>query len=326
MKFQFVKTLLVGSFFALGSIGLTACGDDSSSNAGDGESSSSAEPLILSSVSETSPLDEGSNFHVDVQADGKGGYILRLTGNLKTDSDEFETEGYEGDDRVYYNIDNLQFDVGDKDNNRVSLPVNLKPGASLGKESINLISVIDEIPLDQDATCGDKFTLYVTIFMSGDEEDTKQFAYTARLSDEFSIPCKVIESSSAAATCTEMVADTVVLSNKLGDGQYAINFATGTAESPSVTMVIEDGTPFFDAGAGVDIVREGSQETGVIPDKVCLENFSEAYNGKDNHMELEQMGWYLIKTSSGTYAVMIDSFMRQDDTRGDLTIIYFKKK
>ena len=328
MKFQFVKTLLLGSFFALGSIGLTACGGDSSSSADEGDSSSSAEPLVLSSVSETSPLDEGSKISVDVQADGKGGYILSLSGIIKTDSDEFETEGYEGDDRVYYVIDKLQFDVGDKNNNRVSLPVNLKPGASLGKENINLISVIDEIPLDQDATCGDKFTLYVTIFMSGDEEETKQFAYTARLSDEFSIPCKVIESSSAAATCTEMEKfGPVTLSNKLGDGQYAINFATGTAESPNVTMVIEDGVPFFDAGAGVEIVREGSQETGVIPEgKVCLENFSEAYNGKDSHMELEQMGWYLIKTSSGTYAVMIDSFMRQDETRGDLTIIYFKKK
>jgi hypothetical protein len=57
-----------------------------------------------------------------------------------------------------------------------------------------------------------------------------------------------------------------------------------------------------------------------------MESFSEAYNGKDNHMELEQMGWYLIKTASGTYAVMIDSFMKQDEAKGDLTIVYFKKK
>ena len=101
MKFQFVKTLLLGSFFALGSIGLTACGGDSSSSADEGDSSSSAEPLVLSSVSETSPLDEGSKISVDVQADGKGGYILSLSGIIKTDSDEFETEGYEGDDRVH---------------------------------------------------------------------------------------------------------------------------------------------------------------------------------------------------------------------------------
>lgn len=326
---KFAKKLFLYSVFALGTIGLTACGGDSSSSADEGDSSSSAEPLVLSSVSETSPLDKGSKINVEVQADGKGGYMLSLSGIIKTDSELFpDPEGYDGEDPVYYNIDNLQFDVGDKDGNRVSLPVALKPGASLGKESINLISVIDEIPLDQDATCGDKFTLYVTIFMSGDTEDTKQYAYTARLSAEFSVPCKVIESSSAAATCTEMEkVGPVTLSNKLGDSQFAINFATGTADNPDVTMVIEDGTPFFDAGTGVEIVREGSQETGVIPSgQVCMEGFSEAYNGKDNHMELEQMGWYLIKTASGTYAVMIDSFMRQDETRGDLTIVYFKKK
>ena len=326
---KFAKKLFLYSVFALGTIGLTACGGDSSSSADEGDSSSSAEPLVLSSVSETSPLDKGSKINVEVQADGKGGYMLSLSGIIKTDSELFpDPEGYDGEDPVYYNIDNLQFDVGDKDGNRVSLPVALKPGASLGKESINLISVIDEIPLDQDATCGDKFTLYVTIFMSGDTEDTKQYAYTARLSAEFSVPCKVIESSSAAATCTEMEkVGPVTLSNKLGDSQFAINFSTGTADNPDVTMVIEDGTPFFDAGTGVEIVREGSQETGVIPSgQVCMEGFSEAYNGKDNHMELEQMGWYLIKTASGTYAVMIDSFMRQDETRGDLTIIYFKKK
>lgn len=330
MKFQFVKSILACSVFALGSVALTACGGDSSSSADEGDSSSSAEPLVLSSVSETSPLDTaGSKVIAAATADGQGGYYLSLSGIIKTDSEMFpDPEGYDGEDPVYYNIDSLQFDVGDKDGNRVSLPVNLKQGASLGKESINLISVIDEIPLDQDATCGDKFTLYVTIFMSGDTEDTKQYAYTARLTGDFSIPCKVIESSSAAATCTEMEkVGPVTLSNKLGSSQDAINFATGTADSPDVTMTIEDGTPFFTASAGVEIVREGSQETGVIPEgQVCMESFSEAYNGKDNHMELEQMGWYLIKTASGTYAVMIDSFMKQDEAKGDLTIVYFKKK
>ena len=331
---KFAKKLFLYSVFALGTIGLTACGGDSSSSADEGDSSSSAEPLVLSSVSETSPLDKGSKLEVRVDGPDKdGNYQLSLSGIIKTDSEMFpDPEGYDGEDPVYYNIDNLQFDVGDKDGNRVSLPVALKPGASLGKESINLISVIDEIPLDQDATCGDKFTLYVTIFMSGDTEDTKQYAYTARLSAEFSVPCKVIESSSAAGTCTEMekvgprpelFRGRIAIVNR----EFAINFSTGTADNPDVTMVIEDGTPFFDAGTGVEIVREGSQETGVIPSgQVCMEGFSEAYNGKDNHMELEQMGWYLIKTASGTYAVMIDSFMRQDETRGDLTIIYFKKK
>ena len=330
MKFQFVKSILACSVFALGSVALTACGGDSSSSADEGDSSSSAEPLVLSSVSETSPLDAGSKVVAAATADGQGGYYLSLSGIIKTDSETFpDPEGYDGEDPVYYNIDSLQFDVGDKDGNRVSLPVNLKQGASLGKESINLISVIDEIPLDQDATCGDKFTLYVTIFMSGDTEDTKQYAYTARLTGDFSIPCKVIESSSSGEeVCTEMeLVKDVVISNKLGSDVPAINFATGTSENPDVTMIIEDRMPSFTASAGVKIIEEGSQESGVIPEgKVCLESFTEAYNGERNPMDLENMAWYLVKTASGTYPVMIVKFMAQDDTRGDLTISYFKKK
>lgn len=330
MKFQFVKSILVCSVFALGSAALTACGGDSSSSADEGDSSSSAEPLVLSSVSETSPLDKASNVVAEAKPDGNGGFYLSLTGSIKTDSESFpDPEGYSGEDPVYYNIDSLQFDVGDKDGNRVSLPVALKPGASLGKESINLISVIDEIPLDQDATCGDKFTLYVTIFMSGDTEDTKQYAYTARRTGDFSIPCKVIESSSSGEeVCTEMeLVKDVVISNRLGSDVPAINFATGTSENPDVTMSIEDQMPSFTASAGVKIIEEGSQESGVIPEgKVCLESFTEVYNGERNPMDLENMAWYLVKTASGTYPVMIVKFMAQDDTKGDLTISYFKKK
>ena len=329
MKFQFVKSILACSVFALGSVALTACGGDSSSSADEGDSSSSAEPLVLSSVSETSPLDAGSKVVAAATADGQGGYYLSLSGIIKTDSEMFpDPEGYDGEDPVYYNIDSLQFDVGDKDGNRVSLPVNLKQGASLGKESINLISVIDEIPLDQDATCGDKFTLYVTIFMSGDTEDTKQYAYTARLTGDFSIPCKVIESSSAAATCTEMeIVGNVALSNILGSDQYKLNFSTGTAENPDVTLSIVDGVPYFEASAGIKIIQEGSQESGVIPPApICLENFTEAYNGEHNPMELEDMAWYLVVTPTGTYPFMRGSFMSQGDTKGKVTITYFKKK
>ena len=328
MKFKFAKSLLLGTVFALGSLGLTACGGDSSSSAEETSSSSGVEELVLSSVSETSPLGAGSLVEANVTADGQGGYLLSVSGIIKTDNDAFETEGYDGDDRVYYLIDSLKFDVGDKAGNRVSLPVNLKPGASLGKENINLISVIDEIPLDQDANCGDKFTLYVTIFMSGDEEETNQFQYSARLSADFSIPCKVIESSSSAATCTEMEAvENVVLSNILGGDQSALNFATGTAENPDVTLSVSEGAPFFEASAGVKIIQEGSQKSGVIPEApVCFESFSEAYNGEHNPMELEDMAWYLVVTPSGTYPFMRGSFMSQGDSKGKVTITYFKKK
>ncbi len=336
MNFKFLKTFLAGSVFALGSIGLTACGDDSSSASDEGDSSSSAEKLVLSSVSETSPLDAGSKVVAAATADGQGGYILTLSGTIKTDNDGFDTDGYKGEDRVYYNIDSLHFDIGDKDGNRVNLPVPIDTGAfkNNADRGINLISAVNgEIVLNQDAIgCGD-FTLYITVFMSGEDEDTKQFAYTARVNGDegikFNLPCKVIESSSSGEeVCTEMeLVKDVVISNKLGSDVPAINFATGTSENPDVTMTIEDRMPSFTASADVKIIEEGSQESGVIPEgKVCLESFTEAYNGERNPMDLENMAWYLVKTASGTYPVMIVKFMALDDTRGDLTISYFKKK
>ena len=332
MKFQFVKTLLMGSIFALGSIGLTACGDDSSSNAKGGDSSSSgAQPLILSSVSETSPLDKGSNVIAMATADGQGGYDLSLNGTLKTDNDEFDTDGYDGEDRVYYNIDSLQFDIGDKDGNRVNLlvPINSAVFGNNADRGINLGTAVNgEIKLDQDAIGCGEFTLYVTIFMSGDAEDTKQFAYTARLETKFQLQCKVIESSSSAATCTEMeAAGDVTLSNIHGTDQFALNFSTGTADNPDITMSIVDRIPYFTASAGVRIIQEGSQKSGVIPQApICLENFTEAYNGEQNPMELEDMAWYLVITPTGTYPFMRGAFMAQDDTKGKVTITYYKKK
>lgn len=330
MKFQFVKSLLACSVFALGTMGLTACGGDSSSSADDEGPSSSAsgEPLILSSVSEVSPLAAGSHVEAAAMSDGKGGYYLSLKGNISTNSDEFDTEGYDGEDRVYYKIDSLKFDVSDKDGKRVALPVPLKPGSSFGKENISLISVIGDIPLNQDAACGDDFTFYVTIFMSGDEPDTEQFAYTARLQTNFTVPCKVIESSSAAAVCTEMEqVGPIVLSNKLGNSQNAINFSTGAMDAPDVTMTFEDGTAIFTASAGVTIAEEKNMESGVTPEgTVCMENFAEAYNGQKNPMPLEQMAWYLVTTSTGTYPVMINKWVTQSDIKGDVTITYYKKK
>jgi hypothetical protein len=331
MKFKFAKSLLLGSIFALGSLGLTACGGDSSSSAEEESSSSGAQPLILSSVSETSPLDKGSNISANATADGQGGYELSLSGIIKTDNDEFDTEGYDGDDRVYYNIDSLQFDIGDKDGNRVNLPVPINPGVfgNNADRGINLVTAINgEIKLNQDAIGCGEFTLYVTIFMSGDEEDTKQFQYSARMETKFNLQCKVIESSSAAATCTEMeVAGEVVLSNILGSDQSALNFSTGTTENPDVTLSIVDRIPYFQASAGVKIIQEGSQESGVIPTApICLENFTEAYNGEHNPMELEDMAWYLVVTPTGTYPFMRGSFLAQDDAKGKVTITYLKKK
>ena len=118
MKFKFAKSLLVGSLFALGFTGLTACGDDSGSNSTPDSSSSGEEKLVLDSVSAVSPLDEGSFIKAEARSDGKGGYNLHLEGDIRTNSDEFDTEKYDGEDRVYYNVDSLTFDIGRITDNR----------------------------------------------------------------------------------------------------------------------------------------------------------------------------------------------------------------
>jgi len=205
-----------------------------------------------------------------------------------------------------------------------------------GHDFVNLITAVDgEIHLDQEQLkgCGN-FVLYAKVYMSGDEEDTKQFKYTARLSTAFNLQCKVIESSSSAAVCTEMVADTVVLSNKVGGSLDRLNFATKTAENPDVILKIEERIPFFEAAANgvkigkVQTDKEKGIEDGVLPTKACLENFVVEYGGENRVAEdgLENMAWYLVTTSSASYPFMVDKFMAQDDTKGDLTIIYFKKK
>ena len=339
MKFKFVKTLLTGTLFALGTLGFTACGDDSGSNSSPDSSSSGKEKLVLDSVSKVSPLSTASWIEAEAVSDGQGGYNLRLKGDISTDSDEFDTEGYDGEDRVYYNIDSLRFDIGDKDGNRVNLSVPINPGAFVNNVDmgINLAKAVNgEIKLNQDSIGFGKFTLYVTIFMSGDEEDTKQFKYSARLSTTFELQQKVIESSSSAAACTEMVADTVVLSNKVGvgGGLESFNFSTGTKDNPDVTLKIEDRTPFLEPTTGVKLGKvqtdkEKGIEDGVLPTKACLENFVVEYGGEKRAAEdgLENMAWYLVTTSSGSYPFMVDKFMAQSDgAHGDLTIIYYKKK
>ena len=88
MNFKFLKTFLAGSVFALGSIGLTACGDDSSSASDEGDSSSSAEELVLSSVSEESPLAEGAAITANVAEDGHNGFYMTLQGILTINNED----------------------------------------------------------------------------------------------------------------------------------------------------------------------------------------------------------------------------------------------
>ncbi|MBR6379017.1 MAG: hypothetical protein IKS02_03505 [Fibrobacter sp.] len=342
MKFQFVKSLLLGSLFALGSIGLTACGDDSSS-AGDGDSSSSAEKLILSSVSETSPLAESSKIEAERIADGKGGFALRLTGSIATESDAFVTPNYEGEEQIEYQVDSLSFDVGriEKSGDTVrvgNLPVPVKSNFQFPKYQFSLVFAIDQIPLDQKVIgCGD-FVLYVTIYMSGDKEETKEYAFTARLMADFDLPCITeVSSSSVAEVCTQVDSVMTELSNISNQitAKQAINFNTGTTDNPHVTLSIGDGTGYLVAGNGVTFQQitsyDNSNGMWAAPTApVCLEKFTysasfdEPGNSSTKVEMRESTQWYMAITSDGNFPIR-PSRVQTAGSEGTIYFIYYKK-
>ena len=343
MKFQFVKSLLLGSLFALGSIGLTACGDDGSSAGDDGNSSSSAEKLVLSSVSETSPLAESSEIEAERIADGKGGFALRLTGSIATESDAFVTPNYEGEEQIEYQVDSLSFDVGriEKSGDTVrvgNLPVPVKSNFQFPKYQFSLVFAIDQIPLDQKAIgCGD-FVLYVTVYMSGDKEETKEYAFTARLMADFDLPCITeVSSSSVAEVCTQVDSVTTELSNISNQitAKQAINFNTGTADNPHVTLSIGDNTGYLVAGNGVTFQQitsyDNSSGMWAAPTApVCLEKFTysasfdEPENSSTKVEMRESTQWYMAITSDGNFPIR-PTRVQTAGSEGTIYFIYYKK-
>jgi hypothetical protein len=344
MKFKFVKSLLLGSLFALGSIGLTACGDDSSSAGDEGGSSSSAEKLVLSSVSETSPLAESSEIEATRIADGKGGFALTLTGSIATESDAFVTPNYEGEEQIEYQVDSLSFDVGriEKSGDTVkvgNLPVPVKKNFEFPKYQFSLVFAIDQIPLDQKTIgCGD-FVLYVTVYMSGDKEETKEYAFTARLMADFDLPCEVeVSSSSVAEVCTPVDSVTAELSNISNQitAKQAINFNTGTTDNPHVTLSIGDNTGYLVAASGVTFQQitsyDNSNGMWVAPtaNPVCLEKFSysasfdEDYNSATKVEMRESTQWYMAVTPDGNFPIR-PSRVQTAGSEGTIYFIYYKK-
>ena len=337
---NFMKNLFLGSVFALGSIGLTACGDDSSS-AGDGDSSSSAEELVLSSVSETSPLADFSEVEAERTADGKGGWVLKLTGNIATESDAFETPGYDGDP-ITYMVDSLSFDVGRKEDGKVirvgNLPVPVRSDFKFPKEQFNPLFAIDEIPLNQDSIGWGDFVLYITVYMSGSTEE-KTYAFTARLEAEFDLPkpAEVSSSSSVAEVCTQVDSVAVEFSNEYNKitAKQAINFATGAAENPHVTMSLEGGVGYLVAASGVTFQQIDSYDNSsgmwVAPaSPACLEKFSysprfdEEGNSATKVNMQESTQWYMVITADGNFPIR-PTRVQVNGSEGNISFIYYKK-
>ncbi len=331
---NFMKKLFLGSVFALGSIGLTACGDDSSS-AGDGDSSSSAEELVLSSVSETSPLADFSEVEAERTADGKGGWVLKLTGNIATESDAFETPGYNGDP-ITYMVDSLSFDVGRKEDGKVirvgNLPVPVRSTFKFPKEQFNPLFAIDEIPLNQDSIGWGDFVLYITVYMSGSAEE-KTYAFTARLEAEFDLPKPAeVSSSSVAEVCTQLtpVGDTLSNISTSVVKKFEINFAGGA--TAHATISFKDETGYLVAASGVsfkeitsyddEINSRGMFAPPAAP--VCLEKFTTG-NDSMNEIEMrENTRWYMAITPDGNFPIN-PVRLEASGTEGRMFLTYYKK-
>ena len=325
MNFKFLKTLLAGSVFALGSMALTACGGDSSSSSDENEGTSSAQEIILSSASETSPLNAASKIEAKTLADGKGGWELVLTGSLEIDPNYFP-EGGDDDVDYWFAFDSLSFivgKVGDDGKNYMVDSLIVKSKITFPVERVTMASSFDKISLNQDKIGCGKFVLFTWVYMSDDEEHA--FPRTALKETPFDLQCKAVEesSSSVATVCTVLERLEVDLSNVYDTDVHTLNVDGGT--DAQLTMVVEGGETYLQAGTGVTIYEEnGKLTSGIDPTDPCMEDMEAYESTATTKMAIELGMWYIVKTPQGTYPFR--AIAKPTEPTGVLTLVYFKKK
>ena len=313
---------------ALSIFALSACSDDTSSNADGEESSSSAAPISMSSASEVSPI-KMENLAANVMSDGAGGEMLKLNGSVSLDY-TFRVEDREDED-IFFNIDSMSFIAGHVDNGTVyESPLQVPMSTTFPTDRVTLGTSTSEVLLNSLEGCGD-FRVYVWAFASASDEGgidvSKVPTYSAVDSIDFKKACpkEEVSSSSVEAVCTEVAANEITLSNKLGTDQFAINLVTGSAENPHVTMEIVDNMAYLQASEGVEIWEEENQDFGLLPEApVCAEDFKTIFGTKTGRIELMGNTWLVVKTAEGSFPMMIGKVMYQDETRGSVIITYYK--
>ena len=315
--------LLAASMFAL-----SACSEDSTSNAEESTSSSSAAQIEMSSASEVSPV-VMDKLGADVMSDGQGGEMVQLKGTISLDYG-FRVEGRE-DDEIFFNIDSLRFIAGHVDNGTVyESPLQVPMTINFPTDRIALGTSTAKIQLAPLEGCGD-FRIYVWAYASASEEGgldvSKVPTYSSIDSVDFvkACPKEEVSSSSVEAVCTEVAATETTLSNMLGTDQYAINLVTGLAENPHLTLEIVDNMAYFQAAPGVEIWEEETQDFGLLPEgQVCVENFKTAFGSQTSRLELMGNMWFYIKTPEGNFPMMLGKVRYQDEKTGSVTITYYK--
>lgn len=334
-----VKKILLGSAIAATTIGFIACGGDSSSvNTPTNPDNPGAPVIDLPKQSALNPI-QFTEISITSMA-GANGTQGSLSGVIKIDPDFFSDEGaFAGDTNQVTRIDSVRFAVGkviDGNAFQENITINLD-GVVFPTDRIALSKKFFEY--SSLSSCG-QFQLYVFVFSSTvhtADPSVKPIIYTS-VYDKLTftrneLECKAPEpeSSSAAVekTCTPVTANTVELGNTSATDQKAINFATGLATDPHVTLKVTDEEAYLIPSAGVTIYEDNGQTTGLQPENanpgqpVCMEDFQKSARTYDE--ELTSGLWLEIVTPDGKmYPVMIKSPMFQTSTMGTVTLIYYK--
>ncbi len=338
------KKILLGSAIFATTFGFIACGGDSSSGTEEdpipvGPDVKPGDKIVLPEASSLNPI-EFTGISLTPMASGTAGtQKIVISGLIKLIQDFDPNQAGATFDPATVNtqIDSVKFAVARSDDQLkqdISVPVDVAP------ERVSFSG--NSFETSQLNGCG-QFTLYVFVYSSTrDGIGTKPATYTTLFGDEpaeltagtftraeSECAAPVASSSSVApvsSACTQVTANELQLSNSLGSSQVAINFTTGLADNPHVTVEFKDGVAMFTAGAGVTVVEDNyTQTTGLLPQgPVCRESFSPSATQAAG-VELASGTWIDITGPDGIlYPVMIKKTMMENDTKGTLTLYYFK--
>lgn len=331
------KKILFGLTAAATLFSFTACGGEGGDNPV-GPGSSSSKPVELPKESSLNPVlfNEPS---VTVMS-GMNGMQGSLSGVITIDPDFFSSEGaFEGDTNQVTRIDSVHFAVGKPtgDGKIMQEPIAINlDGQVLPTDRISLSQKFFEF--SQLSSCG-VFNLYITVFSSTKhtvDPKVKTITYTntynqltfTRNESECKAPEPESSSASEPETCTPVTATEIKLSNETASDQSALNFETGTADNPHVTLHISGREASLVPGAGVSVFEDNSQTTGLQPEvanpgqPVCLEKFKASARAYEE--ELTSGLWLEVVANGKTYPVMIKKPMFESNTKGSVTLVYYK--
>ena len=323
------KKILIGSAIAAASYGLFACGEDNESvNGPVDKDGNKQKELDIPKESDLSPVIV-NGLKITVMS-GTNGMRGSLGGVIKLDPDFVdESEPYTAN--VKTSIDSVKFDVGRTVDGKVYRePVNINlDGVVFPAEMVSFTQKYLEF--SELSSCGE-FQLYISIFASNKEEGLKTSKYTTVIDTlKFTRPeseCQTQQqpesSSSAVAVCTPVTAHEDTLSNSLGTSKTSINFETGLADNPHISVTFAGNEVTLVPGAGVTVYEESNQITGLSPtkDPICLEDFKKSFAFND---VLSSGLWLNVFTADGKhYPMMVRKAMFESATKGTLSFIYYK--